>query len=57
MSAVTAHEYGSSQLSSVASRRRTMSGTRRSPGGAGSAGPDPVIVMSVSAVAEVTPRW
>jgi hypothetical protein len=51
---VTSHEYGSSQLSNVANRRRTASGTPLGGGGSGSVWAG--MVMSVSAVAEVTPR-
>jgi hypothetical protein len=51
---VTSHECGSSQLSSVARRRRTMSGTPVASGGPVAAGGSGAV--SVSAVAVVTER-
>ncbi|GAA2509287.1 hypothetical protein Ahu01nite_053610 [Winogradskya humida] len=52
--AVTTHEYGSSQFSNDANRRRTTSGTPRTPAAVGAATSAAVPVSA--AATSVTPR-
>ncbi|GAA2594829.1 hypothetical protein GCM10010435_87310 [Winogradskya consettensis] len=53
--AVTTHEYGSSQFSSDANRRRTISGTPRTPAAASGAPTSAAVPVSAAATS-VTPR-